>query len=320
MSTYISQLEMATKFNKSKNTITLWVRKGFITPVNPDTYRSDGGYRFDVKEYERVLKIFSGDMLFLSDAAKEVGISPQYLSTLATADPPQIPSQLFQYGKQMRRVFRRADCRALREVLAAKGSTQYYREVGGLRLKLYKDNVWLFASFNYYGKKAVVVRVDPIRLLTDDGYINLKDEELIPFSNEIPEVPYKHERKGFMFFTFPRSEDPHSQNYDMLYRLIEALGQRNIAIFERETEFYVRCRLGRFQGNLMDLQLLEKYKIEGNISFHDGIIELEGELISKTTSYQRSIYDRIIAITDEERSFDDVVNELLLEAMSKYDE
>ncbi|SDP29661.1 hypothetical protein SAMN04487897_1692 [Paenibacillus sp. yr247] len=319
MSTYISQKEMAKKFNKTKNTIALWVRKGFITPVNSDTYRSDGGYRFDVEEYERVCKIFTGDMLFLGDAAKEVGVSPQYLSTLANADPPQIPSQLFQYGKQMRRVFRRADCKALREVLAAKGSTQYYKEVGGLRLKLFKDNVRLFASFNYGGKKTVVVRVEPIRLLSVDGYVNLKDGELLPFSNEMSEVPYKYEKRGFMFFTFPKSEDPHSPNYDMLYRLIEALGQRNIAIFERETEYYVRCRLGRFRGNHTDLQLLEKYKVEGSISFHDGVIELEGESICKTTSYQRSLYDRIIALSNEEKSFDDWVNELLYEALSKRD-
>lgn len=319
MSKYMSQSEIAQKLNKSKNTISLWVKNGVITPVNPGTYRSDGGYRFDVEEYERICKIFTGDMLSLTDAAKEVGISPQYLSTLATAHPPQIPSQLVQFGKQKRRVFRRADCRALREVLAAKGSTQYYKEVGGLRLKLFKDHVRLFASFTYKGQKAVVVKVDPIRILTSVGYVNLSDVELLPFSNELVDVPYERDRRGFMFFTFPKSENPDSPIYDMLYHLIEAMGQRNIAIFERETEFYVRSRLGTFRGDYTEFKLLDQYKVESGLSYHEGFIVLEGESIVKATTYQRTIYDRVVALTVGGRSFDDVVNDLLLEAINQRD-
>ncbi|WP_240420269.1 hypothetical protein [Paenibacillus periandrae] len=309
MSNYLSQKEMAQKFKKSSNTIRLWVEKGMLNSVNPDTHRSDGGYRFTEEEYERLNQLFGSDSLFQSEAAEIIGISKQYLGLLAKADPPGIPSQWIPYGKQQRRIFRRADCIALKMALSKREHTQFTRE-GGRELELYKNNLRLFDSFTFEDKKVVVVSVNPIQLLTEN-YIIMEPNGYLPISKPCLDLPYER-RIGTIIFSFPKPLDVFSKINDVLSQMVRCLGTKNIRIFEKEETYFVRCRKGKFEGNNEDLILLNKFILEGHLSLIGGNIELDGEVISKRTNYNKKLYKQIETYaSDKKLTFDQAINYLL---------
>ncbi|RUS45001.1 MerR family transcriptional regulator [Cohnella sp. AR92] len=314
MSNYISQKEMANQLNKSVNTIRHWVEKGLITPVNPDTYRSDGGYRFTDEEYQKLKKKwFDQDTLFVVDAAKLIGVSKQYLGVLAKSD--QIPSQMIMYGSQLRRVFKRSDCLALKESLDNSSSSPLSRD-SGRELNLYKNNLRLFDSFTLHNQKVVVLSVDPIRLMDQNMNI-IEPSGYLPTSKPCLDLPYER-KTGRILFNFPRESDVNSKIYSLLTTMIEFMGTKNIRVFERENHYFVTCRIGRFKGSNSDYKLLEQYLVEGNIHFNGEYIELEGSLVAKRTNYTKAIYERITELTHQTgNTFDQTVNLLLAKALEK---
>jgi hypothetical protein len=289
MSEYLSQREIADHFKKSERTIGLWVKKGMINPVNPDTQRSDGGYRFALEEFERVNKLFSSDILFRSKAAKLIGITPEYLGMLAKANPPQIPCQIIDYGDQKRIVFRKADCIAIIDVMKKRDHTPYIRE-NGRELACYDNGLRLFDSFNLKGQKVVVVSVDPVRLLTENHYI-IEPKDYLHQSKPCLDLPYVR-RKGFIMFGFPKS-DVDSPIYELLSHMIVSFGTKNIRVFETESNYQVRCRLGKMKGKEDDLRLLETYKQEGYLSLNGEYIDFDGEVVTRSTNYIKNVHERI---------------------------
>ncbi|NHN33196.1 hypothetical protein [Paenibacillus agricola] len=308
MSNYLSQKEMAQKLKKSTNTIRLWVENGMLNSVNPDTYRSDGGYRFTVEEYERLNHLFGPDALFQSEAAELVGITKQYLGLLAKTNPPGIPSQVITYGKQQRRIFRRADCVALKLALE-KREHQFLRD-GGRELDLYKNNLRLFDSFTFEEKKVVVVSTNPVQLLTEN-YLIIEPHGYLPISKPCLDLPYE-KKTGTIIFSFPRPIDVYAEIIDVLSEMVRCLGNKNIRIFEKEDSYFIRCRKGKIKGSKSDLKLLNKFKVEGYLTLSGDYIELDGEIISKHTNYNKKVYQQIENIANEKNySFDQTVNFLL---------
>jgi hypothetical protein len=314
MSNYISQKELAKKLKKSTRTIGLWVEKGMAQPVNPDTYKSDGGYRFTEKEFERLQQIF--DQLFLSDAAKIIGISPQYLGTLAKANPPEIPSQIIEYGKQKRRVFRRSDCLAFKE---ARENSQISRE-SGRELTLYQKNLRLFDSFVIHNQKVVAIDVNPIRLLSEKGYIIESIDSYLPASVPCLDLPYE-KHVGSLTFSFPKTKDVYSKQYELISRMIQYLGTKNMRVFEKDDEYYVRTRIGRFKGSAEDLHFLNQHKLEGYLSIEGEFIELSSSVITKRTNYSKTVYDKILELSQKSNNnFDHIVDVLLKNALQAYED
>ncbi|WP_150274255.1 hypothetical protein [Paenibacillus tepidiphilus] len=323
MSKYISQKEMANLFGKSVNTIRLWVDKGMITAINADTYRSDGGYRFSQEEYERVKRLFGTDVLFLKDAAELVGVTKQYLAMLAKADPPEIPSQLIMYGRQERRVFRKADCLMLKEALKAK-NTHQMRD-GGRELQLYNNDLRLFDNFRYNEQLVIVISVEPVKLLSENGYTIEPNDGSLPVSNKCLNFPYE-KRAGSIIFSFPKPESITSEIYHLLERMVFYLGTKNVRVFDRESTYYVKTRKGEFKGTLSDVELLNKYKLEGQLSFHGEMVYLDGETITRRSHLKKTVVKSVEKYAENHNmNFDQALNELLRKALqsdrsNKFDE
>jgi len=313
MSNYLSQDELAVLLDKPSRKIKQWVEMGMAAPVNPDTYRSDGGYRFSEEEYARLKLLFGPDMLSLSDAAKLIGISKQYLTTLAKADPPEISSQLINYGKQPRRIFRRADCESLKAALRMREGTQYKRE-SGYELSLYGNNVRLFDTFTLQNQRVLVISVDPVKLLSENEYI-IEPTRSIPISRPCADLPYE-KRTGTIIFNIPKLTNVNDKIYAILSKMVEYLGTKNIRVFDRGDVYVVRCRKSQFQGNYEEAAVLKKYKVEGYLHVSGNTIELDGAVVTKRTNISKSLFHKIEEIANTtNQSFDVTLNMLLSKAL-----
>jgi len=294
---YLTLNELASMINKTKRQIRYMIDNDIAYPINPDTYRSDGGYRFSKEEAERLQAMYaSDDKLSLNEAAEIAGISAQYLSRLAKDD--YVESELVTIGQHQERKFTPENIKQLQERLnERKGNRQ---TDFGLKLILFANGVRLFDVLEYKGKKARVVRTKPINLLLEDGQIVAENE--LPINSERwPEKTYVR-KKGLVDFkiSIPRNLD--HQTYDTLYKMIDQLGERNIQVYETKTgDYYVRCRQGNFFGSEDDFELLKVNLKAGKVQYRGHRIYIDTNFVSKTINIPDGLFERIKLSAEAEK-------------------
>lgn len=274
---YLSLKQTAVELGKTERQVRYLINENLISPVNPDTYRRDGGYRFAIHEVQRVKENFNQEGLSLRNASKLIGITPQYLSRLAIEG--KIASKLVQVGNRMERYFSTESCNDLQSQIKIKSSKKVAHF--GKKLALYHNNRRIFELIKHANELVRVINTEPITLLKMDGTtISNIDDLDIRQSAAWPDVPY-NTKKGFIEFklSIPRSAEHHT--YDALYTLIRELGPRNIQVFEqKDGDFYLRCRQGKINLPSEYFNILKRYLIKGDV------IEVEGQVkfISDFTS------------------------------------
>ena len=293
---YLTLDDLASMINKTKRQIRYMIDNDIAHPINPDTYRSDGGYRFSKEEADRLQSMFAPDnRLSLNEAAETVGITAQYLSRLALEG--FVESELVTVGQHKERRFTQENIKQLKENLNnRKGNRQ---TDFGLKLVPFANGVRLFEVLDYKGRKARVVRTNPVHLLLEDGQIIAEDQPPIS-SEKWPEKTYVR-KKGVVDFkiSIPRNLD--HQTYDTLYKMIEQLGERNIQIYETKTgDYYVRCRQGNFFGSDDDFELLRMNLKSGKVQHTGHRIYLETNFVSKTINIPDGLFGRIKASSEVE--------------------
>ncbi|MFS1519498.1 helix-turn-helix domain-containing protein [Bacillus sp. SCS-151] len=275
---YLSIEELATKLGRTKRQIQYAIKQGTVRPVNLDTYRRDGGYRFTLEEFERLKELHTDNRLSLKQAAEMVGITPQYLNSLTRQGI--IESELVQIGEQQVRKFEEEACIKLKEDLDARIHTKRSANYGK-KLQAYKNNVRLFEKFVYQGELVRVVDTAPIKLLKEDGQIlSVKDIDLQqPKWNDVPYI----RKRGFIEFIVPIPRHMEHQTYTTLYHMLEQVGEKNLQIYERKAgDYMIRCRQMEFTGTENDFLLLNMYLQSGSIEYQEGIISLRTGIVSKT--------------------------------------
>lgn len=281
---YLTVQEVAAALNKSSRQVRYMVEQGSAYPVNPDTYRRDGGYRFTQQELERLKGIYITPHLSLSEAAKLIGISPQYLNTLALEG--KVSSQLVQVGNRDERRFEREECVRFKQEIEQQTHTR--RNKYGKRLIPFKNGIRLFSIVERQGQPVRVINTNPLLLLNQDGLITkngMTANHRVPW----PEIPYVY-KKGFVEFKIPIPRHMDHQTYDTLYKMIEQLGVKNIQIYERNTgDYFIRCRQGQFIGNADDYELLSMYIRTGKVRLKEQYILLETAYISKTIQFPEEL-------------------------------
>ncbi|MEF2247971.1 hypothetical protein [Paenibacillus sp. IITD108] len=297
--------ELSQKLNRSIRTLQHWVAIGRAFPSNTDTHRRDGGYVFSQMEVERLEKLFMG--LSSSEAAKIIGITPQYLNDLALNR--QINSELRLVGNREQRFYTKEDCLKLKSSLTSinnKKSNKF-----GTRISAYNRGARLFTHFENESINGLIVDTNPIRILCDEGYIQVSAElDMQPWPNKAYQV-----KKGFIDFKFPIPRHSNHPVYRILHDIIEGLGPVNVQIFETENgDYFVRCRSGVTNMQNEAFEILERNLISGRIELVKDTIQFLPNIHSRYVTFNDSDFRMIKDISNLHKiSFDEALSKILNE-------
>jgi len=125
---YITVNELARILNKTKRQIQYMISNKIAQPINPDTHRRDGGYRFSSSEVERLKERYNRNDLSLKEASRLVGITPQYLNQLALDN--KIQSSMVSISHRLERRFTKEDCEKILVELKQKKHSKRNNQYG----------------------------------------------------------------------------------------------------------------------------------------------------------------------------------------------
>lgn len=306
---YWSELEVANYFGRTKKTVKLWVEKGILTPANTDTYRSDGGYRFTLAEIERIKKLErSKDFLSLKDASEYIGISEQYLCTLAIKK--EIETEEGSFADPRRRFVHIEECNRFRQLILQRRHTKYMR-FAGQKLNLFEQGIRLFDSFIYHEKQAVIILLSPLKLLVDGEGILEPTEKVVFSSKPIKEIPYMR-TKGAGVFQFELTHDVYSPIFPIMSKLIESLGDKNVRITINEGKYIVKCRRGYFEGTNEEFKMLLKHQVSGDVYMRGNVIHVGGELKTRPFNIEIDLFKLLeTEASKSNKPIDIILNEWL---------
>lgn len=295
---YLTLLQAAEELDRTERQVRYLVKTGVLVPVNQDTYKRDGGYRFSKEVVDQTKEKLIPEGISLRKAASIVGITPQYLNTLAMNG--QINSQLVLIGNKKERRFNEDDCLNFKIQL----SKRTHKKIAhyGEKLHLFRNDIRLFDLIDYKGDQVRIVKTEPITLLKIDGtLVHLLSTEGLATSEEWAHKPYKT-KKGFITFRFPIPRNPEHLTYNILFNLIEGLGPKNVQVFEQsEGDYYIRCRQGKLFIQPEFIDVLNRYVVEGELSkIGEDKIELQSDIISQYIHLPRELYIEVEQLAQQQ--------------------
>ncbi|MEQ2527606.1 hypothetical protein WMO40_12920 [Bacillaceae bacterium CLA-AA-H227] len=275
---YLTLSQASEELDRTERQVRYLIKIGVLSPANQDTFKRDGGYRFSQNEIYTVKEKLKLDGISLRKAAQIVGVSPQYLNSLALKG--EIKSSLVKVGNKTERRFKEEVCMKFKQHI----HTKTHKSIAqfGEKLHLYSNSIRLFDLIPYHDETVRVVKTSPVTLLkADGGLIFPETQEVLKASDEWNIKPY-NPRKGFVVFRLPIPRNSEHKTYDILYDLISEIGPKNIQVFERsEGDYLVRCRQSKVKLTKAYFDLLQRYVIEGEIHYCNGEVTLESGLVSR---------------------------------------
>jgi len=312
---YIPLIQVATRLNISPRSVKNMVSQGIIQPVNPDTYRRDGGYKFLEEDVKKLIQQ-QLNKLSLRKAAALIGITPQYLNQLAKSKEKWIDSEVTTEGKQKRRWFKEEDCRLLMQKMANKELNSTIRY--GRKLNPYKNEIRLFEPHQFDGQMLLVINTDPLQVIDSTGELTNADKEKI-VSLPWPESKYQV-KKGTVEISFAIPRRPEHPLYRTLYRMIESLGPKNTKIYETsEGNYFVRCRQGKIRGTEEDYKIISKNTLNGQSEFDGQYITLTTNAVAKLVNLHAGYITEITHLSGREKTdFDEMLNKVISIGLKHY--
>ncbi|KGP93288.1 hypothetical protein N780_12005 [Pontibacillus chungwhensis BH030062] len=310
---YLSIQQVSKKLHKSERQIRYMIKQEQIMPVNPDTYRRDGGYRFKEEEIDYIKQTYEPGGLTVKGAAKRAGISPQYLMQFVRKGEVESFTKII--GKQKRRFFELEEIDRFKDRLQERTVSNREGDYGS-RVQLISREVRIFDKVRVNGVMTRVVSTSPLRTLMSNGK-EIHIRENIEGKGKWPEREYI-KQKGFAEFSIPIPRNMDHPVYDLIYKMIFQLGRKNIQIYETDLgDFYVRCRLGRLTITEEEHQLLLRYIEKGEIHYDSKA--LIAQLMSGFTTTSLDISTKILdRYYKEAEELGLPVEELLLKALRRY--
>lgn len=283
---YYSIEQVCQKLDKNERQIRYMINQGRMKPINPDTFRRDGGYRFSEEEVQRVKNEMTLPGFSVKEAAREIGITPQYLLQFVSSG--DIKSDIKWIGQKRRRYFDKEEIQRFKSFLSKERETNRTGEYG-VRVQLISREVRIFEKCLYDGLESIIINVNPFKVLTENG-------DTVYIENiDLPKSPWPNHSyirtKGHVEFEMPIPRHPHHPVYQLLYKMIEEIGERNIQIFETQYgDYFVRCRLGKIRAEKDEHKLLLKYMVKGEMEYENGLVYLQSSDLSKNITLPKGIW------------------------------
>jgi DNA-binding transcriptional MerR regulator len=293
---YLTLEQAARELDRTERQVRYLVKTGILLPANQDTYKRDGGYRFSQEVIEKVKEKLKPEGISLRKAAEIVGITPQYLNSLALKG--EIDSVLVMIGNKKERRFQMKDCLGFIEHFknrTHKSVSQY-----GEKLHLYNHDLRLFELITYQGETVRIVKTEPVTFLNTKGELVSPAAVNVSPSLDWPEKAYKT-KKGFIEFQVPMPRNAEHATYSILYKLIEGMGVKNVQIFERKDgDYFIRCRQGKLNIQRQYAELLKRYLVEGELTvINEEETLLQSNIVSQYIHLPRELYEEIEKIAKE---------------------
>ncbi|WP_026701702.1 helix-turn-helix domain-containing protein [Salibacterium aidingense] len=300
----VQQVQEAAK--KSRATIYRWIAEDKLHPINEETRSIDGGYLFDTREVEDLLKRVELRGLTLREAADVIGVTPQYVSKLRQNGTIQAHDTYI--GKQHRLVFSRAECERVRQLL---GNQETSASDIGTKLKPYHQGHRLFAPVSLNGKTGRIIQVRPVRVLWEHGQSTLPSKDFESQDNW-PERPYSR-RKGHAVFQFPMPRSGNHVLYDLLYRMMHDIGPSNMQVLDdHQGNYKMRIRSSSFTGTEADFSLLLSGLIEGDVEWKQERIAIHSDAIPVTTYFSKQELDALHSLKREDEDIHSYIKRILI--------
>jgi hypothetical protein len=294
---YLTLEQAARELDRTERQVRYLVKTGVLLPANQDTYKRDGGYRFSLEVIKEVKSKLEPEGISLRKAAEIVGITPQYLNSLALKG--EIESKLVTIGNKKERRFQLKDCMSF--IAHFKSRTHKSVSHFGEKLHLYKNDLRLFELVMYEGETVRIVKTEPVTILNPKGeLVSPADSEDFTNSLKWPDKAYKT-KKGFISFQVPMPRNAEHATYNILYQLIEGLGIKNVQIYERvDGDYFIRCRQGKLYIQRSHAELLKRYLVEGELTvLNEEESLLQSDIVSQYIHLPRDLYEKIEKIAKE---------------------
>lgn len=296
---YIHIKELEKELGKTRQTIYRQLKEKNIQPVNPDTFRSDGGYTYRRADIESLLHAQHIPMT-LQEAADYIGITPQYLSLLRKQGDIEAKEVL--YGKQKRLAFTQEACDRL--MTTRKAFLENHPT-----LRPYGNGYRLFQIIESENKKGRVVQTTPTKVLWNNGEVSFLKQS----GAEVNWIkrPYVRQ-KGFAIFHFPIPRSPFHPVYDLLYRMMEEIGTNNITIAENtEGDYEVKVRNSRWSGTDEDMTRLQSALMKGNVTKEEDSLVIHSDEHPITVYFRQEELEAFQRLKREEETIGEYIARML---------
>ncbi|MDP5273566.1 helix-turn-helix domain-containing protein [Chengkuizengella axinellae] len=280
MKKYMSITEVANEFNISKTSVYKLMEHSNtekrLEPINKETHRGDGGYRFKAQDVERIKAFYEKKDLTSSDAAKILNVSTTYIHKLIKNK--EIKYYEDEYKGKRTYFIKKEEVEQykLDHPELEKNETIYHKKEGLFLFQPFKkgDQLARIHKINSRGKKKVAAF-----LITENG-------EEIPYEKADEEgwkrgVVLEHKKNittyGTAKFEFPKPAAINSLIYDMIVEMLKHIGANNMKI-DVGDKIVVEVKKSELKGiqsqtHFDYIDAMKKFIVEGKIvEKYDGVL------------------------------------------------
>ncbi|MGF7035331.1 excisionase family DNA binding protein [Paenibacillus mucilaginosus] len=249
-----------------------------LEPVNRNTYRGDGGYRFTSDDVQRIKGLYTKVDLTISETAKELGRSNTFVYRLIREGQLEAYEAEFK-GKRVYFITREnLDRFKLQHPDTGASETIYDR----------KNKLFLFQPFMKDGRLARIVEMKRVSVKRTDSLLQIGHDERIPYAEaieqgwrplySIPDHKPLHSY-GFARFVFPKPTTLDSVIYNVIEEMFRHIGPVNMKIHQDAGSIIVEVKKAVLTNVLPSTHpdLIDKLKLF--IKSGEIVIKYDGVLI-----------------------------------------
>ncbi|WP_338022316.1 helix-turn-helix domain-containing protein [Bacillus manliponensis] len=257
---YYSFQEVCNLLDKTRSQVSYLISNGRINPANPNTWRGDGGYRFEKKEindYLEEVKSKEKPLLTLSEAAKYLGRSKSFIQQ--AVNKGILPFEEIRNKKRNTKLYNRKELDKIKQNLS-----DNVRKSTGIPVCL--NNLVLFDLQEIENQQFRIIDVEKRIGITDSGdYIE------IPMHIQSKDISNKSYSTvpGSVIFIFPYHESYRSNILDTIFYLIKYVGSSNIKLWHLEEELKIQVRLVSIPYDYNIFRILMTFITEGEVLHKD---------------------------------------------------
>ncbi|AZJ24601.1 DNA-binding protein (plasmid) [Bacillus wiedmannii bv. thuringiensis] len=256
--------EVCEQANLSRNQLRYLIKYKKIEPINRDTWKADGGYRFEQEDAQQLAEEYK-DYLSLKNAAVYLQKSRTYVHNAAKEG--SLPFKEVAKGKTTERLYHLKDLEEFKRKM---------NEVGMVNKRLYdhlqlhSKNLLLFDMVEFNDQEARVIDTEKrLGINSHNEQITIPEEVMSNHFSEDAIQKKKITRPGDLSFLFPLYTA-----YDVMLYVISHLGMSNVLVSKKNEGYFMKCKLGTIPYESYMFRVLNSCLICGVLQHKNDAIRL----------------------------------------------
>ncbi|QWI47064.1 helix-turn-helix domain-containing protein [Bacillus mycoides] len=247
--------EICKEANLSKNQLRYLIKHKKIEPINRDTWKGDGGFRFEDDKAQLIIDEYKG-YLSLKDAAAYLQKSRTYVHNIAKQG--SLPFKEVVKGKTTEKLYHLKD---LEEFKRKMNDVDMVNKRMNDHIQLYSNDLLLFDKIEFNGQEVRVLDVDK-RIGINSHNENLMIPEKVASKQFNDETIQKKKitKPGDVSFLLPLYTA-----YDVILYVISHLGVSNVLVSKKNEGYFMKCKLGSIPFDTHIFRVLNTCLISGHM-------------------------------------------------------